>query len=107
MVKGVEAHFAGARWIPPIMMGDFNNKTDENSTLVQKTEGEFPDFEARGAATENDLILAGKAGAFPATARVMGHVSAEMPSVPEGCHSLDHLWSDHCAVLTTLRIEEP
>jgi endonuclease/exonuclease/phosphatase family metal-dependent hydrolase len=110
MVSQLERSFGAGRWIPPIMMGDFNNKTDENSTLVDKTQAEFPEFEARGNASVDDLILAGKAGSFPSSGRVMGHVTAEMPRVPDaegGCHAPQHLWSDHCAVLTTLRIESP
>jgi endonuclease/exonuclease/phosphatase family metal-dependent hydrolase len=110
MVTLLEERFAGTRWIPPIMMGDFNLKTDENSTIVDKAASDFPAFEARGHATADDIIIAGKADSFPSSARIRGHVSAEMPAVPEsqgGCHSPQHLWSDHCAVMTTLRIQDP
>ena len=84
------------------MMEDFNTSTNDSSL------SEFSQFEYRGGIAENDWILSGKPASFPASASITGHVSTEMGRVPasEGsCRGPQVLWSDHCAVLTTLTIQ--
>src|SRR6266498_1607275 len=101
-VSALEERFGPSRWIPPIIMGDFNTTTND------PTVDEYPTFDAQGRATRDDWILSGKPESFPASANIVGHVSVEMPRVPPSqgnCHGLQVLWSDHCAVLTTLTIE--
>jgi hypothetical protein len=105
-VSALEARFGASRWIPPIMMGDFNNPTDD-ATLA-----DFPRFDYRGNADTgnpkvpiNDWILSGKAAAFPASASVTGHISTVMPRVPPAQGGCLGRWSDHCAVLARLTIQ--
>lgn len=102
-VSALEELFGASRWIPPIIMGDFN--THENDPT---SNGDFPRFDLYGRTVQNDFIIVGKPQSFPASARITDYVSTEMPRVPpeEGhCHSIEVLWSDHCAVLTRLTIE--
>jgi len=102
-VTALEERFGSRRWIPPIIMGDFNTLDNDEATLT-----EFSRFDYRGRADLNDYVLSGKATAFPATASITGHISTEMPRVPQaqgGCHAPTSLWSDHCAVLTTLTVQ--
>ncbi|MDQ3697362.1 MAG: hypothetical protein M3373_04970 [Gemmatimonadota bacterium] len=102
-VTALEQRFGASRWIPPIIMGDFNNLDNDEATLT-----EFPRFDHRGRADLNDWILSGKAAAFPASASITGHITTEMPRVPAaqgGCHAPHAMWSDHCAVLTTLTVQ--
>jgi endonuclease/exonuclease/phosphatase family metal-dependent hydrolase len=102
-VTALEASFGAARWIPPIIMGDFNTLDNDEATLA-----EFPQFDYRGRADVNDYILSGKPTSFPAAASITGHISTEMPRVPPaqgGCHAPHAMWSDHCAVLTTITVK--
>ena len=102
-VTTLEERFGASRWIPPIIMGDFNTLDNDEATLT-----EFSRFDYRGRADLNDYVLSGKATAFPASASINGHIATEMPRVPAaqgGCHAPHALWSDHCAVLTSLTIK--
>ena len=102
-VSALEDRFGAARWIPPIILGDFN--TNETDPI---TYGDFPQFDLYGRAPGNDFIIAGKPASFPASASITGYASTELPRVPpdEGkCNSTEVMWSDHCAVLTRLFIQ--
>lgn len=101
-VTALEDRFGASRWIPPIIMGDFNTLDNDEVTLA-----EFPRFDYRGRADLNDYILSGKSTFFPSAASITGHITTEMPRVPPeqgGCHAPHAMWSDHCAVLTTLTV---
>lgn len=102
-VTALEDRFGASRWIPPVIMGDFNTRDNDEATLA-----EFPAFDYRGRADLNDYILSGKPESFATSARITGHISTEMPRIPAeqgGCHAPHAMWSDHCAVLTTLIIQ--
>lgn len=102
-VTALEDRFGASRWIPPIIMGDFNTNATDPITY-----GDFPQFNLYGSAPGTDFIIAGKPESFPAAASITGFASTEMPRVPpeQGkCDSIDVLWSDHCAVLTRLFIQ--
>ena len=93
-----------ARWIPPVMVGDFNN----GQLDIREWLG---DFDFLGEADLDGLIftLAGSAGHYPSSATV---VSSETKRFPAGatspsCADAGVLWTDHCAVLTRLIIRGP
>ena len=91
------------RWIPPVMVGDFNDGPEK----IRET---LSDFESLGGAELDMLIhtMIGNAAAYAATAVVGRFETVQLPSgsTEEKCQNTDRLWTDHCAVLTTLWIRE-
>ena len=76
-VSALEEHFGSSRWIPPIIMGDFNNKSNET------TLSEFPRFDYRGSAPVDDWILSGKPAdsGFSESHRTHQRGDAESPRI--------------------------
>jgi hypothetical protein len=91
-------------WIPPIMVGDFNAGKDP---LVEW----LGDFDWRGQPTHDPIIHAftGNPGSFSSRATIVAHETIQMPlaTTTHSCKDAKLLWSDHCAALTTLVIQEP
>src|SRR5262249_41824999 len=91
------------RWIPPLMVGDFNNEQE----FVREWLG---DFDFLGAAPLDGIIytLAGNPSHYSSSATVVTHETIQLPSgsTQGGCKDPGRLWSDHCGVLTMLVIRE-
>lgn len=97
-ITQLESKFGSSRWIPPIILGDFNVKTKEVVLA------EFSRFDFRGSADINDYILSGKSRIFRAWGKISDHNTWVMPNIPD-CHDAQFVWSDHCGVLTVLNVE--
>jgi len=91
------------RWIPPVMVGDFNNGQE---TVLEWLD----DFEYRGGAPLDDFVytLTGRAARYTSSATIIRHETVQLPpgSAQDHCTDPGRLWSDHCGVLTTLVIRE-
>lgn len=104
LIKSLEIDQQLPRWIPPIIVGDFNTGRDP---LVEW----LGDFNWRGQPAQDDLIHAftGASGAFSSRATIVSHDTIQMPpgATAHRCKDANLLWSDHCGALTKLVIQEP
>lgn len=105
-VTDMENRFSTPRLIPPIVLGDFNVGDPRLFDYVPATQ-----FEIRGRTDDfEDVIwsLTGKSDAFPnSMADIDEATSVVFPKVPvgtKGCQMGDFPWTDHCSILTTLKI---
>jgi hypothetical protein len=96
------------RWIPPVMVGDFNNGYDFNNGPETVREW-LGDFEYRGGAPLDDFVytLTGTASRYTSGATMIRHETVQLPpgATEAGCKDAGRLWSDHCGVITTLVIQ--
>jgi hypothetical protein len=92
------------RWIPPVMVGDFNNGQED----IREWLG---DFDFVGAADLDGIILtlAGNPSHYASSATIASTETKRFPAgaTSERCIDAGVLWTDHCAVLTRLVIREP
>lgn len=104
LIQSLETDQQLPRWIPPIIVGDFNTEKDP---LVEW----LTDFDWRGQPEHDKVIhtFTGNAAAFSSRATIVSHNTIQMPSgtTTAGCQDAKLLWSDHCGALTTLVIQEP
>lgn len=104
LIQSLEVDQNLPRWIPPIIVGDFNAEKDP---LVKW----LTDFDWRGQPPNDPIIHAftGHPFSFRSRATIVGYDTIEMPqgATTKGCQDANLLWSDHCGALTTLVIQEP
>ena len=104
IIRSLETEQQLPRWIPPIMVGDFNAGKDP---LVEW----LGDFDWRGQPAHDPLIhvFTGNPGSYSSKATIVGHETIEWPlgATQTHCTDANLLWSDHCGALTTLVIQEP
>jgi endonuclease/exonuclease/phosphatase family metal-dependent hydrolase len=91
------------RWFPPIIVGDFNNGSETVSAWLT-------DFDVLGSAPLDEIILtvAGKSSQYTSSATINRQTTVQLPPGAENPKCIDggRLWSDHCALLTTLVIRD-
>jgi hypothetical protein len=103
LVTTTESRFASPRWIPPIIAGDFNE--NEDGVL-----GWLPQFDTRGGPPLDSIVylLTGKPASFPSQSAITGQQVVQMPlGATAQCKESGVHWSDHCAGLTTLIVQDP
>jgi hypothetical protein len=106
-VTDMENRFGTPRLIPPIIMGDLNVGEPHLFDYAPVAQ-----FDIRGRSDDfADVIwiLSGKPDAFPnSMADIYEAGSVVFPKVPigtNGCQMGSFPWTDHCSVLTTLKIQ--